>query len=84
MQPDSDKATQNEQTGARTNLLGKPEAALLDFFAGIGEKPFRARQVLQWIHQRNVSRFEDMTDLSRNLRTQLGEIATIDLPEVVS
>jgi len=84
MQPDSDKATQNEQTGARTNLLGKPEAALLDFFADIGEKPFRARQVLQWIHQRNVSRFEDMTDLSRNLRTQLGEIATIDLPEVVS
>jgi 23S rRNA (adenine2503-C2)-methyltransferase len=84
MQADSDKATQNEQTGTRINLLGKPEAALLEFFADIGEKPFRARQVLQWIHQRNVSRFEDMTDLSRNLRTQLAEIATIDLPEVVS
>ena len=73
-----------EETGPRVNLLGKPEAALARFFDGLGEKPFRARQVLQWIHQRNVWRFDEMTDLSRKLRDRLGEIAEIELPRAVS
>jgi len=78
----------NERTGSdsltRINLLGKPESALKRFFDGLGEKPFHARQVLQWIHQRNASGFEEMTDLSKKLRAQLGEIATIRLPQVIS
>ena len=79
-----DNSTQVALTsGARVNLLGKPEAALRDFFDGLGEKPFRARQILQWIHQRNVDRFEDMTDLSKALRAELGEIATVRLPELL-
>jgi 23S rRNA (adenine2503-C2)-methyltransferase len=85
MPADADKAIpESAETATRTNLLGKPEAELSEFFAGLGEKPFRARQVLQWIHQRNARRFEEMTDLSKNLRAQLGRIATIRLPEVVS
>jgi len=68
----------------RINLLGRSEAQLQEFFAGLGEKPFRARQVLQWIHQRNASGFEEMTDLSKSLRTQLGSIASIALPEIIS
>jgi len=68
----------------RTNLLGKPESQLRDFFAAIGEKPFRARQVLQWIHQRNAAHFDEMTDLSKPLRSQLGDIASIKLPVVIS
>jgi len=70
--------------GPRENLLGKPEPALARFFDGLGEKPFRARQVLQWIHQRNATNFDEMTDLSVKLRTQLGEIASIELPAVVA
>ncbi len=84
MQTDADKKTTSKEPGPRENLLGKPESALTRFFDGIGEKPFRARQVLQWIHQRNATRFDEMTDLSKSLRAQLVEIASIDLPEVVS
>ncbi|MGI9261490.1 MAG: 23S rRNA (adenine(2503)-C(2))-methyltransferase RlmN, partial [Woeseiaceae bacterium] len=68
----------------RTNLLGMPESRLRDFFAAIGEKPFRARQVLQWIHQRNAAQFDEMTDLSKLLRSQLSSIASIRLPVVIS
>ena len=68
----------------RVNLLGQPPSALVEFFAGLGEKPFRARQVLKWIHQRNVDSFSEMTDLSMDLRAQLGDIASLELPEVIS
>ena len=68
----------------RVNLLGQSPSALVDLFAGLGEKPFRARQVLQWIHQRNVDSFSEMTDLSMDLRAQLGDIASLQLPEVIS
>ena len=69
---------------APINLLGYSQSALVDFFAGLGEKPFRARQVLQWIHQRNTESFDEMTDLSMDLRAQLGKIASIRLPELIS
>jgi 23S rRNA (adenine2503-C2)-methyltransferase len=68
----------------RVNLLGHSESALVEFFAGLGEKPFRARQVLQWMHQRNIDTFAEMTDLSEDLRARLAEIATIRLPEPIS
>ncbi len=66
------------------NLLGQPQSALIDLFAGLGEKPFHARQVLQWIHQRHADAFDEMTDLSKNLRARLNEIAAIRLPEILS
>jgi 23S rRNA (adenine2503-C2)-methyltransferase len=84
VQADSDNMTAVSSPGPRENLLGKPEPALARFFDGLGEKPFRARQVLQWIHQRNATNFDEMTDLSMKLRTQLGEIASIELPAVVA
>ena len=68
----------------RVNLLGHPESALVDFFAALGEKSFRARQVLQWMHQRNVVAFSEMTDLSKDLRAELAEVASIELPELLS
>jgi 23S rRNA (adenine2503-C2)-methyltransferase len=72
-------------TGGETiNLLGLPESRLEAFFAGIGEKPFRARQVLQWIHRRGVDRFDAMTDLSLALRARLALLAEVRLPEVVA
>ena len=68
----------------KQNLVGLPESSLRRFFADIGEKPFRARQLLQWIHQRSVDDFDTMTDLSKSLRARLGEIAGVDLPDVLS
>jgi 23S rRNA (adenine2503-C2)-methyltransferase len=85
MNASSANATGQSQAGqARTNLLGRPPAALIDFFAGLGEKPFRARQLLKWMHQRHAAGFEEMTDLSAKLRGQLDEIATIQLPHALS
>ena len=57
----------------KTNLLGMPQSALESYFASIGEKPFRARQVMQWIYQRGVSDLGAMTDLSLKLREILDK-----------
>jgi 23S rRNA (adenine2503-C2)-methyltransferase len=54
------------------------------FFAERDEKPFRARQVMQWIYQRGVIDFDEMTDLSKKLRERLQQDAEIVLPEVQS
>lgn len=68
----------------KLNLLGLSEAELVEWFASIGEKPFRARQLMQWVYQRGVTSFADMTDLSKALRSRLNEIAAIDLPAMQS
>lgn len=68
----------------RTNLLGLPEGGLESFFATLGEKPFRARQVMQWMHQRGTFDFAAMTDLSRTLRERLATVAAVELPPLVS
>ena len=57
---------------------------LEQYFAGLGEKPFRARQVMQWIYQRKVFDFDEMTDLSKKLRDQLKAETEITLPQVQS
>ncbi|HBD11895.1 MAG TPA: 23S rRNA (adenine(2503)-C(2))-methyltransferase RlmN [Porticoccaceae bacterium] len=69
---------------AKVNLLGMGEPQLTAFFSDIGEKPFRAKQLLKWIHQRGVTEFAQMTDLSKALRTRLQEIAEVRVPTVVS
>lgn len=71
----------NEQ---KVNLLGMPPAALEAFFTDLGEKPFRARQIMQWVHQRHADDFDSMTDLSKSLRTRLQEAACVHLPQLVS
>lgn len=62
------------------NLLGLPPGELEQFFVALDEKPFRARQVMQWIYQRGVADFAGMTDLSAKLRERLAQCATISLP----
>ena len=84
MNVETDKMNLQEKPESRVNLLGQSETALKDFFAGLNEKPFRARQILQWIHQRNVDAFDEMTDLSKNLREQLVQVASVQLPKVIS
>ncbi len=64
----------------KTNLIGLNRASLERYFADLGEKPFRAKQVMQWIHQHGVVDFDDMTNLSKKLREQLKQIACIELP----
>lgn len=68
----------------KTNLLGLPQAGLEQFVAKLGEKPYRARQLLQWMHQRGAADFDAMTDLSKQFRATLGQVAEIRLPAVES
>ena len=69
-------------TSSAVNLFDLDRQAMEQFFVSIGEKAFRARQVLQWIHQRGVTDFSLMTDLSKDLRGRLAELAEVRLPEV--
>ncbi|MDR0588186.1 MAG: 23S rRNA (adenine(2503)-C(2))-methyltransferase RlmN [Burkholderiales bacterium] len=64
------------------NLLDFDEDAMTAFFAEQGEKPFRARQVLKWIHQRFCADFDAMSDLSRLTREKLKTVASMTLPAV--
>ena len=66
----------------RVNLLGLARPRLEAFFEALGERPFRARQVLKWVHARGAREFEPMTDLGRDLRRRLSEVAEIRAPAV--
>jgi 23S rRNA (adenine2503-C2)-methyltransferase len=68
---------------SKLDLLGLPAANLVELFESLGEKAYRARQVMRWIYQRHVTDFDAMTDLSTALRAQLEEIARAELPPVL-
>ena len=68
---------------AKTNLLGLTRAGMEAFVDGMGEKPFRARQLMKWIYRRAVGDFDGMTDLGKDFRRRLAEIAEIRVPEVI-
>lgn len=69
---------------APVNLMGLDRPAMEAYFTSIGEKSFRASQVMKWIHQVGVSDFAEMTNLSKTLRASLSENAEISLPEIIS
>lgn len=60
------------------NLLGMDAKALADLVGQWGGKPFRARQLQRWIHQRGVDSFDAMTDLARDFRAQLAQRCVIE------
>jgi 23S rRNA (adenine2503-C2)-methyltransferase len=64
------------------NLLDYDGEGLVRLFQELGERGFRARQVLRWIHRFGVDDFDRMTDVARSLRARLGQIAEIRAPEV--
>jgi 23S rRNA (adenine2503-C2)-methyltransferase len=84
--PDSALNTAEQFTPqpVKTNLLGLSVSKLGDFFEQLGEKRFRATQMVKWIHQMGERDFDQMTNLSKSLREKLHEFAEIRLPEVVS
>jgi 23S rRNA (adenine2503-C2)-methyltransferase len=77
----SDATTTPE--AAKVNLLGLPESKLVAFFESMGEKRFRAAQVLKWIHQLGVDDFDAMTNISKPLREKLKQRCEIVAPEVL-
>lgn len=69
-------------TAPTPNLLGLDRPSLTAALGELGEKPFRARQLIKWVHQRGVRDFSAMTDLGKALRARLDETFSLELPEV--
>jgi 23S rRNA (adenine2503-C2)-methyltransferase len=67
---------------SKTNLLGLTRAELEAFVAGMGEKPFRARQLMKWLYKRHVAELDAMTDLSKSFRERLAACAEVVTPEI--
>jgi len=68
----------------KINLLDFNYQRMRDFFSQLGEKPYRAQQVMQWIHQTGFHDFSQMTNLGKVLRERLSQTTEIRLPEIVA
>lgn len=68
---------------AKINLLDLNRQQLREFFKNMGEKPFRADQVMKWMYHYCCDNFDEMTDINKVLRGKLKEVAEIRAPEVV-
>nr|WP_282552076.1 bifunctional tRNA (adenosine(37)-C2)-methyltransferase TrmG/ribosomal RNA large subunit methyltransferase RlmN [Providencia rustigianii] len=71
-----------EKNTQKINLLDLNRKQMREFFAELGEKPFRADQVMKWIYHYCYDDFDQMTDINKVLRTKLKEVAEIRAPEV--
>ena len=67
----------------KINLLDLDRAGMVEFFTGLGEKRFRAEQVMKWIYHRHVDNFDEMTDLGKVLRAKLMEQAEVRPPHTM-
>ncbi len=68
----------------KVNLLNFSLPQMKAYMASLGEKPFRATQIIKWLHQHHVDDFDDMSNISKDLRQRLKEVAEIKGPEVIS
>jgi 23S rRNA (adenine2503-C2)-methyltransferase len=68
----------------RVNLLGLSLRQMEQYFLEMGEKKFRAQQVLKWIHHAGVTDIGEMTNLGKALREKLQAVAEVRPPEIVS
>ena len=68
----------------KMNLIGQNTRELENTLASLGEKPFRGRQIAQWIYQKGASHFEEMSNLGAPLRAKLSEHSALEFPHVVT
>jgi 23S rRNA (adenine2503-C2)-methyltransferase len=80
---DSAEAVSEPAAIAKVNLLGLSRPKMEAFFVSIGEKPFRAQQMLKWIHHHGEDNFDEMTNMSKALRAKLNDIAEVKAPEIL-
>ncbi|HKX56357.1 MAG TPA: 23S rRNA (adenine(2503)-C(2))-methyltransferase RlmN [Xanthomonadales bacterium] len=71
-------------TLSRINLMDLDLHRMREFFVSLGEKPFRAEQVMKWIYHQGVIDFSAMTNLGAALRQRLAEVAVVQPPQVIS
>ena len=68
----------------KAELIGLNKAELDRLMADIGEKPFRAKQLYQWLYVQGAVSFDEMTNLSKDLRAKLADKFTITRPKIVA
>jgi len=66
------------------NFFNLSQSELREFFTGIGEKPYRAEQMMKWVYHHGVIDIEQMTDISKPLRSKLTTLFSFDLPAIES
>jgi len=66
----------------KINLLEFNQAEMIGFFANLGEQSYRGTQLMKWIHQVGTCDFEEMTNISKDMRYQLSQVAEIQAPEI--
>ncbi|TEU24822.1 MAG: 23S rRNA (adenine(2503)-C(2))-methyltransferase RlmN [Gammaproteobacteria bacterium] len=64
------------------NLFNLTQESLNNFFAELGEKPYRTKQIMQWVYHKNQLDFNQMLNLSKSLREELSKVATLELPTI--
>lgn len=69
---------------AKTELIGLSKEEIAQEIAKIGEKPFRAKQLWQWLYLKGVTDFDKMSNLSKELRAKLKENYSITRPKIVA
>src|SRR5258708_30799050 len=84
MSAQAESITLLPQSAANINLLDFDEEGLREWLLQQGEPAYRARQVIQWLHQQQVTDLSLMTNLSKSLRQQLAEKTYVNLPEVMT
>jgi 23S rRNA (adenine2503-C2)-methyltransferase len=70
-------------SATRINLMDLDLVRMQEFFVSIGEKPFRAEQLLKWIYHARITDFGQMTNLSMQLRQRLPQLAVIEPPKIL-
>ena len=75
---------ENCKPAKKINLMGMPKEKVENFFAELGEKRFRATQILQWIHQKGILDIESMTNFSKPLRRKLISMAEVRPPDIIN
>jgi 23S rRNA (adenine2503-C2)-methyltransferase len=84
MNATSSTIPQIDPSPGKVNLMGLSRVQMEQYFLAMGEKKFRAQQVLKWIHHGGVTRIEDMSNLGRVLREKLLQVAEVRPPEIAS
>ncbi len=68
--------------GQQVNLIGIPRTQLNDMLVERGHKPFRTKQLWQWLYWHGVTEFDAMTNLSKDFRQKLADEFVIERPQV--
>ena len=72
----------SETNTKKINLMDLTRQQMREFFAELGEKPFRADQLVKWIYHFGEDNFDNMTNINKKLREKLKAVAEIKAPEV--